>query len=169
MARSIHLSLFYWAIILNCFFDRAKIKPTVVFAQGGVVIALGIAVAVTEAVSVGDLADLRLVVVVIGIAASVPLRPAQLRELVFVARLGAAVAAIPLALGRVECTLVVADAVPYLTAISRTGVGVPAVLPRRADAQASARADFRARVLATVSAVPVAPLTDNARAVCRQM
>ena len=169
MARSIHLSLFYWTIIPNFFFDRAKIKPTVVFAQGSVVIALGIAVAVTEAVSVGDLADLRLVVVVIGIAASVPLRPAKLRELVFVARLGAAVAAIPLALGRVKCALVVADAVPYLTAVSRTGVGVPAVLPLRADAQASARADFRARVLATVSAVPVAPLTDNARAVRRQM
>ena len=104
--------------------DHPKTTLTVVIAECGVVVALHVTVAIAHAVCVRHLTHYCLVVEVIGIAACEPLRTAPRAKLGYVACFRAAVAAVPLALERVERALVVANAVPDLAGVRGARVGI---------------------------------------------
>ena len=97
---------------------------TIVIAECGVVVALHVTVAITHAVGVRHLAHYCLVVEVIGITACEPLRTTPRAKLGYIACFGAAIAAVPLALERVERALVVANTISDLAGVRWTRVRV---------------------------------------------
>ena len=105
--------------------------PTVVFAEGRVVVALNVAVAISESVSVKHLTNFGLVVEVLRVSTGVPFGPASSRELAARACLGAAVTAVPLTLRRVKGALILTDPIADLARVSGACVRVLTVFPRR--------------------------------------